>query len=74
MRLFASDVEDRGWFHDRSFWPPYLDMLVTQRFNRFNLAFGLGYDFARQLRDTYFYFPYPVPPRRCPATTCGPWV
>jgi hypothetical protein len=59
MRLFASDVEDKGWFHDRSFWPSYLDMLVTQRFNRFNLAFGIGYDFARQLRDTYFYFPYP---------------
>ncbi len=59
MRIFASDVEDRGWFHDRSFWPPYLDALVAQRFNRFNLAFGIGYDFARQLRDTYFYFPYP---------------
>ena len=59
MRIFVSDVEDKGWFHDRSFWPSYLDMLVTQRFNRFNLAFGIGYDFARQLRDTYFYFPYP---------------
>ncbi len=59
MRLFVSDVEDKGWFHDRSFWPSYLDMLVTQRFNRFNLALGVGYDFARQLRDTYFYFPYP---------------
>jgi hypothetical protein len=59
MRIFASDVEDLGWFHDRAFWPPYLDMLVERRFNRFNLAFGIGYDFARQLRDTYFYFPYP---------------
>jgi hypothetical protein len=59
MRVFASDVEDLGWFHDRSFWPPYLDALLAQRFNRFNLAFGIGYDFARQLRDTYFYFPYP---------------
>jgi len=59
MRLFASDVEDKGWFHDRSFWPAYLTMLVTHRFNRINLALGLGYDFARQLRDTYFYFPYP---------------
>jgi hypothetical protein len=59
MRIFASDVEDKNWFHDRSFWPPYLDGLVAQRFNRFNLAFGIGYDFARQLRDTYFYFPYP---------------
>jgi hypothetical protein len=59
MRLFVSDVEDKGWFHDRSFWPAYLDQLVSHRFNRFNLAFGIGYDFARQLRDTYFYFPYP---------------
>ena len=59
MRLFASDVEDLGWYHDRSFWPAYLDMLVSHRFNRFNLALGLGYDFARRLRDTYFYFPYP---------------
>jgi hypothetical protein len=59
MRLFVSDIEDKGWFHDRSFWTSYLDMLVTQRFNRFNFALGIGYDFARQLRDTYFYFPYP---------------
>jgi hypothetical protein len=59
MRLFASDVLDLGWYHDRSFWPAYLDMLVAHRFNRVNLALGLGYDFARRLRDTYFYFPYP---------------
>jgi hypothetical protein len=59
MRLFASDVEDAGWYHDRSFWPDYLDMLVSHRFNRVNLALGLGYDFARRLRDSYFYFPYP---------------
>jgi hypothetical protein len=59
MRLFASNVEDLAWYHDRSFWPAYLDMLVTHRFNRVNLALGLGYDFARQLRDTYFYFAYP---------------
>jgi hypothetical protein len=34
-------------------------MLVGHRFNRLNLAFGIGYDFARRLRDTYFYFAYP---------------
>ena len=34
MRLFASDVEDKGWLHDRSFWRQYLTMLVTQRLNR----------------------------------------
>ncbi|HEY2881586.1 MAG TPA: hypothetical protein VGJ15_04120, partial [Pirellulales bacterium] len=27
--------------------------------NRFNLTLGLGYDFARQIRDSYFYFAYP---------------
>ena len=59
MRLFASDIEDRGWFNDRNFWRPYLTMLATQRFNRFNLALGLGYDFARNIRDAYFYFAYP---------------
>jgi hypothetical protein len=59
MRPFVSEVEDTGWFHDRAFWKSYLAMLVTQRFNRFNLALGIGYDFARQLRDTYFYFAYP---------------
>ncbi len=34
-------------------------MLAANRFNRFNLALGLGYDFATGLRDTYFYFAYP---------------
>lgn len=58
-RLFASDVEDKAWFYDRSFWQRYLSMLITQRFNRFSLGLGLGYDFPRNLRDAYFYFPYP---------------
>jgi hypothetical protein len=34
-------------------------MLATQRFNRFNLAFGLGYDFTTDIRDCYFHFAYP---------------
>ncbi len=59
MRIFTSDVEDKGWYQDKAFWPPYLDMLASQRFNRFNLSFGIGYDFAQGLRDTYFYFAYP---------------
>jgi hypothetical protein len=58
-RLFVSDVEDKAWFNDRDFWQGYLTMLATHRFNRFHLGLGLGYDFPRQLRDTYFYFPYP---------------
>ena len=59
MRLFASEVEDKPWFYDREFWTSYLTMLVSNRFNRFNLALGLGYDFARDIRDSYFYFAYP---------------
>ena len=37
-RLFVSDVEDRPWFEDREFWPPYLSMLASQRFNRLHLV------------------------------------
>ena len=59
MRLFSSDVEDKSWFNDRGFWDRYLTMLVSQRFNRFNLALGLGYDFPSGIRDAYFYFEYP---------------
>jgi hypothetical protein len=59
MRVFASDVEDKGWYGDKAFWQEYLSMLATQRFNRFALALGLGYDFTSHLRDTYFHFAYP---------------
>lgn len=58
-RLFTSDVEDKPWYNDREMWPQYLTMLATQRFNRFNLALGIGYDFIRQVTDAYFLFPYP---------------
>ena len=58
-RLFVSDVEDKPWFYDHSFWQRYLGMLIGQRFNRFHLAFGLGYDFVRNVLDAYFLFPYP---------------
>jgi hypothetical protein len=59
MRSFCSDVEDKPWFNDRAMWPLYFDMLVGQRFNRFNLAFGIGYDFIRHVTDAYFEFTYP---------------
>ena len=58
-RLFTSEVEDKPWYNDREMWPDYLSMLATQRFNRFNLAFGIGYDFLRQVTDAYFLFAYP---------------
>lgn len=58
-RLFSSDVEDKPWFYDREMWPRYLTMLATQRFNRFHLAFGIGFDFLRNVEDAYFLFAYP---------------
>jgi len=58
-RCFQSDVEDKPWFNDRPFWEKYLTMLAGQRFNRFALTFGLGYDFTRDITDAYFHFAYP---------------
>jgi hypothetical protein len=58
-RCFVSDVEDKPWYNDRAMWPEYLSMLATQRFNRFSLAFGIGYDFLRQISDCYLHFAYP---------------
>jgi hypothetical protein len=58
-RLFVSDIEDKPWFNDREMWPNYLNMLATNRFNRFNLSFGIGYDFLQNVTDGYFLFAYP---------------
>jgi hypothetical protein len=58
-RAFCSEIEDKPWYYDKSFWNGYLDMLVAHRFNRFNLAFGFGYDFPRGVTGDYFHFPYP---------------
>ncbi len=58
-RLFVSDVEDKPWFNDREMWPRYLTMLAGQRYNRFNLSFGIGYDFLNNVKDAYFLFVYP---------------
>jgi hypothetical protein len=58
-RCFVSDVEDKPWYNDRAMWPEYLGMLAKNRFNRFSLAYGIAYDFARDIRDCYFHFPYP---------------
>ncbi|HWC96587.1 MAG TPA: hypothetical protein VG456_07555 [Candidatus Sulfopaludibacter sp.] len=58
-RMFVSDVEDKPWFNDREMWPAYLTMLASQRFNRFALSLSIGYDFLRDVTDSYFLFPYP---------------
>jgi len=59
MRLFTSETEDKPWYNDREMWPAYLSTLAAQRFNRFNLAFGIGYDFLTAVTDAYFLFTYP---------------
>ena len=58
-RAFVSDVEDKAWYYDKVFWRDYLTTLATQRFNRFSLTFGLGYDFPRGVTGDYLHFPYP---------------
>jgi hypothetical protein len=61
MRLFVSEIEDKPWFYDRAFWDEYLTELATQRFNRFHLALGIGYDSGHDpgVKDNYFCFAYP---------------
>ncbi|MBT3202179.1 MAG: hypothetical protein HN350_19930 [Phycisphaerales bacterium] len=58
-RMFTSELEDKAWYYDKSFWEKYLSMLMTQRINRFTMTFGLGYNAPRRIRDSYFYFTYP---------------
>jgi hypothetical protein len=58
-RLFVSDVEDKPWFYDREMWKHYLTIIAAQRFNRFNLSTGIGYDFLENVTDAYFLFAYP---------------
>ena len=58
-RAFVSEIEDKPWFYDRAFWTRYLDTLAAARFNRFNFALGLGYDFPRGVTGDYLHFPYP---------------
>lgn len=58
-RAFCSEIEDKAWYYDKQFWTDYLDGLAAARFNRFNLAFGFGYDFPKGVTGDYFHFPYP---------------
>ena len=58
-RIFCSDIQDKPWFYDRDMWPAYFSMLATQRFNRFSLNFGIGYDVLDNVREAYFLCTYP---------------
>lgn len=59
QRLSTSEIEDKPWFYDREMWPRYMAMLAENHFNRFNLRFGISYDFLREVTDAYFLFAYP---------------
>jgi hypothetical protein len=59
LRAFCSEIEDKAWFYDRAFWTGYLDTLAAARFNRFNFALGIGWDFPRGVTGDYLHFPYP---------------
>jgi hypothetical protein len=58
-RYFCSELEDKAWYYDKEFWRGYLDLIVASRFNRFNFAYGLEYDFPRGVTSDYLHFPYP---------------
>jgi hypothetical protein len=58
-RAFCSEIEDKPWYYDKDFWRGYLDVMAASRFNRFNLAYGFGYDFPRGVTGDYFHFVYP---------------
>ena len=58
-RAFVSEVEDKPWFYDKDFWREYLTTLASERFNRFALTLGLGYDFPRGVTGDYLHFAYP---------------
>jgi hypothetical protein len=62
QRAFVSLEEDYGWFHDRRFWRDYLDLMASARFNRFQLSFGMGYNYGADttpVEDNYLCFAYP---------------
>jgi len=61
-RLFCAVEEDRVWYNDKQQWRDYLSMLASNRFNRFALTLGMGYNYPYHnpwITDVYFYFPYP---------------
>ena len=61
-RCISSEIEDRGWLHDREGWRRYLDMIVANRFNRVALTFGMTYNHPFDdefLSDVYCHFAYP---------------
>ena len=61
-KCFESDIEDLNWFYNKTMWKEYLDMLVSNRFNRFTFTLGMQYNYPygnEFIKDVYFYLAYP---------------
>ena len=61
-KCFESDVEDLKWFYNKKMWSEYLDMLITNRYNRFTFTLGMQYNYPygnEFIKDVYFYLAYP---------------
>ena len=61
-KCFESDVEDLKWFYNKTMWREYLNMLITNRFNRFTFTLGMQYNYPygnEFIKDVYFYLAYP---------------
>ena len=61
-KCFESDIEDLPWYRNKIMWKEYLDMLVTNRFNRFTFTLGMQYNYPygnEFISDVYFYLAYP---------------
>ena len=62
-KCFESDIEDLPWYHNKSMWKEYLDMLVVNRFNRFTFTLGMQYNYPygnEFISDVYFLSSVPV--------------
>ena len=61
-KCFESNVEDLKWFNDKKMWVEYLDMLITNRFNRLTFTVGMQYNYPygnEFIKDVYLYCAYP---------------
>ena len=61
-KCFVSDIEDLKWFYNKTMWEEYLDMLISNRFNRFTFTLGMQYNYPygnEFIKDVYFYLAYP---------------
>ena len=40
-KCFESDIEDLKWFYNKTMWREYLNMLISNRYNRFTFTLGM---------------------------------